>query len=160
MVVAPGNASQAEEFFQGMGIKSMTGHHYLRGYIGYREAEGMWLAEKITGWVESVETLSRVSHKHLKSAYAGLQKSLQQDWAFVQRFTPGIGDAFGPVEKGLRETFVTALFEGLRDGVPERGVTRCTNSHYCLSDFCSPAYADCGCLQETRRGSPLTPPTP
>ena len=40
--------------------------------------------------------------------------------------TPGIGDAFGPVEKALRETFVPELFEGLGDGVPERGVTRLT----------------------------------
>ena len=37
---------------------------------------------------------------------------------------PGIGDAFGPVETALRETFVSELFEGLGDGVPERGVTR------------------------------------
>ena len=29
----------------------------------------------------------------------------------MQRVTPGIGDAFGPVEKALRETFVPALFE-------------------------------------------------
>ena len=44
----------------------------------------------------------------------------------MQRVTPGIGDAFGPVEKALRETFVPELFEGLGDGVPERGVTRLT----------------------------------
>ena len=44
----------------------------------------------------------------------------------MQRVTLGIGDAFGPVEKVLRETFVPALFAGLGDGVPERGVTRLT----------------------------------
>ena len=37
---------------------------------------------------------------------AGLEKSLQQEWEFVQRVTPGINNAFGPVEKALRETFV------------------------------------------------------
>ena len=46
----------------------------------------------------------------------------------MQRATLGIGDAFGnafgQVEKALRETFVPALFEGLGDGVQERGVTR------------------------------------
>ena len=36
----------------------------------------------------------------------------------------GISNAFGPVEKAMRETFVPALFEGLGGGVPERGVTR------------------------------------
>ena len=70
-----------------------------------------------------METLAEVSHKHPQSAYEGLQNSLQHEWEFVQRFTPGIGNAFGPVEKALRETLVPALFEGLGDGVPEGGVT-------------------------------------
>ena len=41
----------------------------------------------------------------------------------MQWVTPGIGDAFVPVEKALRETFVPALLEGLGDGVPEIGFT-------------------------------------
>ena len=41
----------------------------------------------------------------------------------MQQVTPGISDAFDLVEKALRETFVPALFEGLCDGAPERGVT-------------------------------------
>ena len=36
----------------------------------------------------------------------------------------GVGDAFGPVETALKETFVLTFFEGLGDGVPEQGVTR------------------------------------
>ena len=82
------------------------------------------MAENIKGWTESVEILAGVSRKHPQSAYAGLQKSLQQEWAFVQRVTPGIGDAFRPVETALKENFVPALFEVLGDGVPEHGVTR------------------------------------
>ena len=42
----------------------------------------------------------------------------------MQRATPGLGDAFGPVEEALREIFVPALYEGLREGVPEREITR------------------------------------
>ena len=42
----------------------------------------------------------------------------------MKRVTLGIGNAFGPVEKGMRETFVPELFEGMDGGVPERGVTR------------------------------------
>ena len=42
----------------------------------------------------------------------------------MQRVTPGIGDAFGLAEKALQETFVPALFEGLGESAPERGVTR------------------------------------
>ena len=42
----------------------------------------------------------------------------------MQRETLGVGDFFGLVETDLKETFVPSLFEGLREGVPERGVTR------------------------------------
>ena len=82
------------------------------------EAEGRWLAENIQGWTDSLETLAGVSQKHPQSAYAGLQKSLQQECAFVHRVTPGIVDAFRPVETVLKETFVLALFEGLSNSVP------------------------------------------
>ena len=71
------NVAREEEFFLGMGIQVVTGHRYIRGFIGDREVEKRWLANKITGWAESVETLSGVSRKHPQSAYAGLQKSLQ-----------------------------------------------------------------------------------
>ena len=42
----------------------------------------------------------------------------------MQRVTPGVGDAFGPVDEVLREIFVPALYEGMREGVPEREITR------------------------------------
>ena len=42
----------------------------------------------------------------------------------MQRVTPGVRNSFGPVETALKETFVLGLFEGLREGVPEQGVTR------------------------------------
>ena len=42
----------------------------------------------------------------------------------MQQATPGIGNAFRPVETALKESFVPALFEGLGDGVPEPGATR------------------------------------
>ena len=66
----------------------VTGHRYLGGYIGDKEAEGRWLAAKIKGWTEAVEILAGVAQKHPQSAYAVLQKSLQQEWAFMQQVTP------------------------------------------------------------------------
>ena len=68
-------------------------------------------------------TLSGVSRKHPQSAYAGLYKSLQQEWEFVQQVIPDIGDAFGPVETALRDRFITALSKGLEEGNPGWGVT-------------------------------------
>ena len=115
----PRNLAWVEEFFWGMGIKVVTGHIYLGGLIGDIEAEKLWLSRKVTAWVESVDT-----RNHPQSAYAGPNKSLQQECAFVQQVTTGIGEAFGPVEKALKETLVPEMFEGLGEGAPERGVTR------------------------------------
>ena len=41
----------------------------------------------------------------------------------MQRVTSGVGEAFGLVEEALREIFIPALFEGVREGVPEREIT-------------------------------------
>ena len=110
LVVAPGNIARAKEHFRGLGIRVVTGHRYLGGFLGDVSAEREWLGKKIQGWKESVAILAGVSLKHPQSAYAVLQKSLQQEWAFVQRVTPGVGAAFGPIEEALREVLVPVLF--------------------------------------------------
>ena len=68
--------------------------------------------------------MARVARKHPQSAYAVLQKSLQPEWAFMQRVTLGIGDAFVPVEEEIAKAFLLALFEGVGDGAPGREITR------------------------------------
>ena len=126
LFVALGNVAWAEEHFRGHGIRVVMRHRYLGGFIGDADAERGWLREKIRGWIESVKLLAGVAHKHPQSAYAGLKKSLQKEWDFVQRVTLGVRDAFGPVEEALREIFVPALYEGLMEGVPEREINRLT----------------------------------
>ena len=42
----------------------------------------------------------------------------------MQQVTPGIRDALCPVEKALRKTFLTALFQGLGEGALGRGFIR------------------------------------
>ena len=74
-------------------------------------------------------TLAGVSCKYPQSAYAGLQKSLWQEWAFVQRVTPGIGDAFGLVDEALQETLLLVLFQRLGEGEPGRGVSHLLVKH-------------------------------
>ena len=39
-----------------------------------------------------------VACRHPQASYAGLQKSLQQEWSFVQRVTPRIVEVFELVE--------------------------------------------------------------
>ena len=42
----------------------------------------------------------------------------------MQRVTPGTKDDFGPLKEVLQETFLLALFQGLGEGAPGRGITR------------------------------------
>jgi hypothetical protein len=46
---------------------------------------------------EGVKELASVADTYAPSAYAGLQKSLQQEWQFVQRVVEGIGESFTDV---------------------------------------------------------------
>ena len=45
-----------------------------------------------------VEVLAEAARQHPQIAYAGLKNSLQQEWDFVQCFTPHIREAPPPVE--------------------------------------------------------------
>ena len=92
--------------------------------MGEREADAIWIKKKVEGWAESVRTLSGVYLKHLQCAYAGLQKSLNQEWEFVQQVTPGIGDAFGPVEEEIKTAFIPEIFYSVGDEAPGRAITR------------------------------------
>ena len=57
-------------------------------------------------------TLAGVAHWHPQTTYTGLKKYLQQECAFLQRVTPGIGMAFQTVEDELQDTLLPALFQG------------------------------------------------
>ena len=50
------------------------------------------LGEKVQYWEGGIGMLAGVTCKHPQAAYAGLQKSLQQEWAFVQHATQGTGE--------------------------------------------------------------------
>ena len=67
--------------------------------------------------------LSGMACKHMQSAYKRLKKSLQQEWELVQWITPYIGDAFGPLQIALRDTFAPDFLQGVGEGTRGQGVT-------------------------------------
>ena len=99
---------------------------YLGSFIGDWYTDTTWLNDKVHGWAELARALMGVARKHLQSDYAELQKSLQQEWAFVKWVTPEIGNAFIPVKKALNESFMLALFQSVGKGILGQGVTRLT----------------------------------
>ena len=69
--------------------------------------------EKVEGWEASVLKMLGVALRHLQTEYAGLMKSLQKEWEFVQRVAPDTRHASIPVEYALQDYFLMALFQGV-----------------------------------------------
>ena len=63
---------------------------YLGGFVGDKVKEREWIEEKVKDWVTAVEAVAEVSRFVPQSAYAGMQRALQQEWTFVQRVVPNI----------------------------------------------------------------------
>ena len=61
-------------------------------------------------WAEAVESLSGIGRQEPQAAYAGLTKSLQNEWLYLLRVTPAIGDMFEHLEGLISEAFLPALF--------------------------------------------------
>jgi hypothetical protein len=60
--------------------------------------------------MEAVAELAVVAKNFPQSAYSSLQKSLQQEWHFVQRVKEGVGEEFTDIEEAISQTFLPALF--------------------------------------------------
>jgi hypothetical protein len=63
-------------------------------------------------WKEAVTDPTSVTQAFPQVAYSGLQKSLQQEWQFVQRVTKVIGPEFASIKETLAKTFLATLFGG------------------------------------------------
>jgi hypothetical protein len=54
--------------------------------------------------------MAKVAERYPQTAYAGMQKSLQQEWQFLQRVTDGLGEEFDDIEQAMNDKFLPALF--------------------------------------------------
>jgi hypothetical protein len=63
-----------------------------------------------------------VAEQYLQAAYAGLQKSLQQEWQFLQRVMDSPGFEFKIMEQAMHREFLTALLgdELVADNLPRQ----------------------------------------
>jgi hypothetical protein len=102
----PPSALECLDEFQ---FQHTTGHRYLGGFVGSGKDEAEWIDPKIDQWVDGVKALSMVARRYPQTAYAGLTKSLQAEWQYVQRVTPNIHLAFAPLELAIAQIFIPAL---------------------------------------------------
>eukprot|EP00978_Attheya_sp_CCMP212_P020015 scaffold56827_cov52-Attheya_sp.AAC.2 len=98
-----------------------TGNRYLGGFVGEAAPqEEEWVRGKTDAWATAVTTLAKVCKRYQQLAYAGLQKSFQQEWQFLQRVTDGISTELESVESSLKNDFLSALLGQSKIGQPLR----------------------------------------
>jgi hypothetical protein len=100
----------ARAAFADLKFTVVTGSRYFGGFIGEKPAFDEWIRKKTKSWTEAVTDLAVVAKNFPQSAYSGLQKSLQQEWQFVQRVKEGVGEKFTAIEEAISNTFLPALF--------------------------------------------------
>jgi hypothetical protein len=110
-IVRPEDQPQAQDHLSQYTFTYCEGHRYVGGFIGTNEAREAWLQPKVRQWADGVETLARVARRFPQTAYAGLAKSLQSEWQYLQRVLPDSATSFAPVEEALQKVFLPALFQ-------------------------------------------------
>ena len=87
------------------------GHGVLDVWIGEPQSQdgSTWLRPQIDSWCFGVHALAKAAVQYPQTAYAGLCKSLQSEWLYLQRVLPNCGEAFAPLESAIREQFLPAL---------------------------------------------------
>lgn len=98
-------------------FKRRDGCRYIGGFIGTDAARQEWLVPQIQKWVQGVESLTKVAKRYPQTAYAGLSKSLQLEWQYLQRVTSDTAAAFGPIEDVFAGTFLPSLLAEDRPGI-------------------------------------------
>ena len=112
-IFIPDNAADADrcrEILVELPFKHQTGARYLGSFLGSDEERQEWLRPQIQTWVEGIQKLATVAHRYPQTAYAGLVRSLQSEWMYLQRVVPDCGMALAPIEEAITTTFLPALF--------------------------------------------------
>ena len=61
-------------------------------------------------WTTTINDLSQVATVYPQTAYTGLSKSLQHEWAYIQRVIPNIANELLPIQASITNTFLPSLF--------------------------------------------------
>jgi hypothetical protein len=110
VICLPAQRERCQHLLRNFQFRYKDGHRYVGGYLGTDAARHEWIDPQIQKWVSGIKKLSKVALRYPQTAYAGLAKSLQSEWMYLQRVTDQCGDAFAPIDKAIEEDFLPALF--------------------------------------------------
>jgi len=101
---------EATAIFGHLGIKIVTSHCFLGGFIGDSDSSMKFVTEKVQKLVSSVRNLSEIAVSQPQAAYAAMTKSQQCEWIYLQCVLPNCATFFAPLEHTILTRFLPALF--------------------------------------------------
>eukprot|EP00978_Attheya_sp_CCMP212_P033379 scaffold134426_cov83-Attheya_sp.AAC.1 len=76
------NVERVKEYFAEVIFSIKSGYRYLGGFVGARAEMKEWIGEKTDEWTTGIKAIAKVAPQFPQAAYAGIQKSLEQEWQF------------------------------------------------------------------------------
>jgi predicted transcriptional regulator len=71
--------------------------------MGAKADQKNWVEARATQWADALGEMAKVAEERCRqTAHAGIQKSIQQEWQFLQRVTDGLGEEFDDVGRTFR----------------------------------------------------------
>lgn len=107
LIVKAGKEEEARQLFPEVNV--VGSHRYLGGVIGPSEARADYVRDKAAKWVDHVEALAECGASSPQATYTAFVKSLQQEWAYLQRVVPGCAEEFEPLRDKIRSRLTPAI---------------------------------------------------
>ena len=84
-------------------LKHETRAQSLGGHVRSPQSHDSWIKAQVDDWAHGVTALGKMVMCFPQTAYAGIVKSLQNEWKYLQRVTLGNGKLYEPIEKAIMD---------------------------------------------------------
>ena len=110
LIVDEKYTSIAGGIFEEFGVRVVQSRRMLGGIIGNNTGKKEFLNQLNQRWQYKLETLTEIAEQQPQAAYTALVKSLQNEWAFVQKVVKDCEEQFQEIENAIAFKVLPAIF--------------------------------------------------
>ena len=101
---------EAKALFDELGVSVVSGQRFFDGFVDEQDSADEYVEQKVQLWMRCVQKLTKAAESQPQAAHAALTKSLQFEWAYMQRVIANCADAFAPLHDAIK--FLPTLVGG------------------------------------------------
>ena len=110
LIVKDDYLEEAKDTFSDSGVSiTVEGKRYLGAVIGSSKSVTDYVEQKVTEWINEVESLSSIATTQPHAAYATFTHGLKHKWTYLTRTIANIDHRLQPLEDVIRGTFIPSL---------------------------------------------------